>query len=324
MVRQGLVRLGSAFVGFLLLLAPKSAPIYCSAFECQTFKTATLIGESWVPPSTEEPTTEEITTEEPTTWEEPTSEVVPEPSTEAPTETPTEAPVEVPTEEPVPASPPTSYIGLYHLGMGAISSLPDEEQACAMELYYQICAGASGWYETENVVYSPASMYAVMDALNTDLFYYTLGYKQIPYGSYECVALDEEQYGIRLDLTGLSELADVNQSYEDNINAIASSCCGQGEYDTASALYFALCQYGYDYSYESYLGPDLFRTGVGTCYAFSQAYVDLASACGMSCTQVISEPMNHAWNQIMIGNCPYYVDLTFRYGPSLTLWEDHY
>lgn len=67
----------------------------------------------------------------------------------------------------------------------------------------------------------------------------------------------------------------------------------------------------YDDGLEHYTAYELFMTGSGVCQSYAQAYQALLTECGIPCSFVLSEDMNHAWVEIQLENEWFNVDVTY-------------
>ncbi len=67
----------------------------------------------------------------------------------------------------------------------------------------------------------------------------------------------------------------------------------------------------YDETKTYYEGYDLLVRGTAVCNGYAEAYMDLLKRAGVECTYVVSEIMDHGWNQVKLGDDWYHVDVTW-------------
>ncbi len=74
---------------------------------------------------------------------------------------------------------------------------------------------------------------------------------------------------------------------------------------------YLVANYTYDTSETYYEGYDLLVRGTAVCNGYVEAYMELLKRAGVECYYVLSEDMDHAWNQVKIGENWYHVDVTW-------------
>ncbi len=67
----------------------------------------------------------------------------------------------------------------------------------------------------------------------------------------------------------------------------------------------------YDETKTYYEGYDLLVRGTAVCNGYAEAYMDLLKRSGVECHYVVSEKMDHGWNQVKLGDHWYHVDVTW-------------
>lgn len=67
----------------------------------------------------------------------------------------------------------------------------------------------------------------------------------------------------------------------------------------------------YDESLERSTEYDVLVHGTAVCQGYAEAYMDLLNRAGVECIIVVSEEMNHCWNQVKIDGQWYNVDVTW-------------
>lgn len=67
----------------------------------------------------------------------------------------------------------------------------------------------------------------------------------------------------------------------------------------------------YDETKTYYEGYDLLVRGTAVCNGYAEAYMELLKRSGVECHYVISEIMDHGWNQVKLGDHWYHVDVTW-------------
>ena len=100
---------------------------------------------------------------------------------------------------------------------------------------------------------------------------------------------------------------------DSKVASIVNQCRVAGnDWQTALNLHDWLTHHAYyDLTYSMY-GPDgVLYKGTGVCDSYSKAYKLLLEKAGIDVTRVISNAMNHAWNQVCINGIWAHVDVTW-------------
>ena len=97
---------------------------------------------------------------------------------------------------------------------------------------------------------------------------------------------------------------------------------GLDEYETALFLHDYICatfRYSQpvvnsqpvEYPFDSYNAYGILTNGNGVCEAYTKLYIALLAECGIQSFPVVSDNINHAWNEVLLGKCWYHVDVTW-------------
>lgn len=110
-----------------------------------------------------------------------------------------------------------------------------------------------------------------------------------------------------------SQLSAAREIYEAAIADILSGVQDDwSQLETALYLHDYLCMhYAYDETLSRYSAYELLTEGTGVCQAYTVVYTALLQACGIECSYVVSEEMNHTWNIVYLDGVPYNVDITY-------------
>lgn len=103
-------------------------------------------------------------------------------------------------------------------------------------------------------------------------------------------------------------------AYEEKVTQILAEQIHEGmtDWQIALALHdYLIVNATYDESLNKLSAYDLLVEGSAVCSGYAVAYQDLMQRAGIECRYVISEAMDHAWNQVKIGGQWYHVDLTW-------------
>lgn len=142
---------------------------------------------------------------------------------------------------------------------------------------------------------------------NADLFYVSNRFTYKAVGDY--ILTIYPAYAV----TG-EELVAAREIYNNALDKILKTVHPQWT-DLQTALYLNdyLCtHFVYDNSLTKFSAYELLTESTGVCQAYILVYNALLTACGIDCTYVISNDMNHAWNVVTIDNQRYNVDVTFN------------
>ncbi len=74
--------------------------------------------------------------------------------------------------------------------------------------------------------------------------------------------------------------------------------------------------------------------GIGVCYNYADAFLNMAGMLGIPCNKVVSKSLKHAWNEVYIDGVAYHIDVTWndmdagvpvpnQYLMSTQRWDDH-
>lgn len=103
-------------------------------------------------------------------------------------------------------------------------------------------------------------------------------------------------------------------AYEQAVAQILAEQIHDGMTDWQIALVlhdYLIVNGAYDDSLAKTTCYDFLVNGTAVCSGYTSAYQDLMLRAGIECRYVISEKMDHAWNQVKIGGKWYHVDLTW-------------
>ncbi|MBO5868650.1 MAG: hypothetical protein J6Q54_07080 [Oscillospiraceae bacterium] len=103
-------------------------------------------------------------------------------------------------------------------------------------------------------------------------------------------------------------------AYEEGIAEILNACVlpGMTQEQIALSLHdYLVANTAYDSTKEKNTAYDLVVNGTTVCAGYAEAYQDLLLRCGIECLYIVSDEMNHAWNQVKIDGVWYHADLTW-------------
>ena len=103
-------------------------------------------------------------------------------------------------------------------------------------------------------------------------------------------------------------------AYEQKVAQILAEQIHEGmeDWQIALALHdYLIVNAEYDENLLKLSGYNLLVDGSAVCSGYTAAYQDLMQRAGIECRYVISESMDHAWNQVKIDGKWYHVDLTW-------------
>lgn len=101
-------------------------------------------------------------------------------------------------------------------------------------------------------------------------------------------------------------------TYNDEIEHIISGIAPEMS-DLEKALYvhdYLVTHFQYDTSYDNYNAYIFFKTGVGVCQAYTQAFNGIMHRLGIECTSAVDTPDKHTWNIITLNGKNYHIDVT--------------
>ena len=102
----------------------------------------------------------------------------------------------------------------------------------------------------------------------------------------------------------------LNQKIAETLAAVAQEGMSQWQIVLALHDYLAVnCAYDETYSLRSIY--DVLVGGAAVCSGYAETFVYLLRELGIGCRYVYSEEMNHAWNQVQIGENWYHLDCTW-------------
>lgn len=100
--------------------------------------------------------------------------------------------------------------------------------------------------------------------------------------------------------------------YNNKINEIISGITPEMN-DLEKTLYvhdYLVTHFQYDTSYNNYDAYSFFKTGVGVCQAYTQAFNGIMHRLGIKCTSALNNKEKHTWNIITLNGKNYHIDVT--------------
>lgn len=156
------------------------------------------------------------------------------------------------------------------------------------------------------------------DLLNSVVNYYAELFHIAGFSGYNGEYTDYSQNEIKLTSInvnyGMTEV-DYNTAlefYNNKIDEIISGITPEMS-DLEKALYvhdYLVMHFQYDTYYDNYNAYIFFKTGVGVCQAYTQAFNGIMHRLGIECTSAIDTPDKHTWNIITLNGNNYHIDVT--------------
>ncbi len=137
-------------------------------------------------------------------------------------------------------------------------------------------------------------------------FYFTGGYRYLTLSGYILSLVPDYGY----DADAITEAKAFVQGEIDAI--IATVPNGLSDIQKALYLHDYICtHFEYDLDYQNYDIHTMLRDKKGVCQAYSLLYDELLECVGIESRPVISESLNHRWNEVLIDGNWYQVDVTW-------------
>lgn len=185
----------------------------------------------------------------------------------------------------------------------------ENEQITAYEAIYNGLINADESISISQYSLTSNELSDIVDDIHQNepmLFYFVGGYRYYMLSQYVYSIIPNYSY----DANAITE---ATAFVESEINAILATV-PNGLSDLQKALYlhdYICTHFEYDLDYENYDIHVMLRDKKGVCQAYSLLYDELLQRVGIDSRPVISNSLNHRWNEILIDGKWYHVDVTW-------------